>query len=132
MVAALAGLATAVIGALVAFPHYGHVGVAAAIAVSGWVGATLLGVILRRRGWLRLDRDGARRLPRIILATMAMGIAIFGMSELIASPSDAGGSLAQLAALALLVALGLAVYVASLELLGVARVRDLLAAVRRL
>src|SRR5262245_50750069 len=132
MVAALAGLATAVIGALVAFPHYGHVGVAAAIAVSGWVGATLLGVILRRRGWLRLDRDGARRLPRIILATMAMGISIFGMSELIASPSDAGGSLAQLAALALLVALGLAVYVASLELLGVARVRDLLAAVRRL
>jgi putative peptidoglycan lipid II flippase len=132
MVAALAGLATAVIGALVAFPHYGHVGVAAAIAVSGWVGATLLGVILRRRGWLRLDRDGARRLPRIILATMAMGIAIFGMSELIASPSNAGGSLAQLAALALLVALGLAVYVASLELLGVARVRDLLAAVRRL
>jgi len=132
MVAALAGLATAVIGALVAFPHYGHVGVAAAIAISGWVGATLLGAILRRRGWLRLDRDGARRLPRIILATMAMGIALFGMSELIASPSNAGGSLAQLAVLALLVAFGLAVYVASLELLGVARVRDLLAAVRRL
>jgi hypothetical protein len=61
-----------------------------------------------------------------------MGIAIFGMSELIASPSNAGGSLARLAVLALLVALGLAVYVASLELLGVARVRDLLAAVRRL
>lgn len=54
------------------------------------------------------------------------------MSELIASPSNAGGSLARLAVLALLVALGLAVYVASLELLGVARVRDLLAAVRRL
>ena len=132
MVAALAGLATAVIGALAAFPHYGHVGVAAAIAISGWVGATLLGAILRRRGWLRLDRDGARRLPRIILATLVMGIAVFCMSELIASPSTAGGSLAQLAALALLVALGLAVYVASLELLGVARVRDLLAAVRRL
>ena len=42
------------------------------------------------------------------------------------------GSPAQLAALVVLVALGLAVYVASLELLGVARVRDLLAAVRRL
>jgi putative peptidoglycan lipid II flippase len=132
MVAALAGLATAVVGALVAFPHYGHVGVAAAIAVSGWVGATLLGAILRRRGWLHLDRDGVRRLPRIILATMAMGTAIFGMSELIAPPSNAHGSPAQLAALVVLVALGLTVYVASLELLGVARVRDLLAAVRRL
>jgi len=69
---------------------------------------------------------------RKILATVAMGIAIFGMSELIAPPSDAHGSPAQLAALVLLVALGLAVYVASLELLGVARVRDLLAAVLRL
>src|SRR5262245_55654091 len=69
---------------------------------------------------------------RKILATVAMGSAIFGMSELIASPSNAGGSLARLAVLALLVALGLAVYVACLELLGVARVHDLLAAVRRL
>jgi putative peptidoglycan lipid II flippase len=132
MVAALAGLATAVIGALVAFPRYGHVGVAAAIAVSGWVGATLLAAILRRRGWLRFDRDGTRRLPRIILAAMVMAIAIFGMSELIALPSNAGGSLAQLVVLAFLVTLGLAVYVASLELLGVARLRDLIAAIRRL
>src|SRR5262245_38746562 len=71
------------------------------------------------------------RAPQI-LATVAMGSAIFGMLELIASPSDAGGSLARLAVLALLVALGLAVYVACLELLGVARVHDLLAAFRRL
>ena len=46
MLAALAGLATALAGALVLFPRYGHVGVAAAIAISGWVGATLLGAIL--------------------------------------------------------------------------------------
>ena len=114
MLAALAGLATAVAGALALFPHYGHVGVAAAIAISGWVGATLLGAILRRRGWLRLDRDAARRLPRIVLATMVMGIAIFGAHELLASPSIAGGSLARLAVLVLLVAIGLAVYLASL------------------
>src|SRR5262249_61895172 len=70
MVAALAGLATAVIGALAAFPHYGHVGVAAAIAISGSGGATLLGATLRRCGELRLRPDGARRRPPALRATL--------------------------------------------------------------
>jgi putative peptidoglycan lipid II flippase len=130
MLAALAGLATAVVASLALFPHYGHVGVAAAIAISGWVGATLLGTILRRRGWLRLDRDAARRLPRIVLATAVMGIAVFIAYALLASWFHASGSSMRLALLALLVAIGLGSYVASLEAFGVARLRDLLAAVR--
>ena len=130
MLAALAGLATAVAGALVLFPHYGHVGVAAAIAISGWVGAALLGAILARRGWLRCDRAAARRLPRIVAATLIMGMVIFAAHDLAAPLPGASGSLARLALLVLLVALGLAVYLASLELLGVARLRDLVAAVR--
>jgi putative peptidoglycan lipid II flippase len=131
MHAALAGLAVAVAGSLALFPHYGHVGVAAAIAVSGWVGATLLGAILRRRGWLRLDRDAARRLPRIVAATTLMGLTIFGVHELLAWPFDPREPLARLAVLVLLIASGLVAYLASLELLGVARMRDLLAALRR-
>src|SRR5262249_43060203 len=130
MLAALAGLATAVAAALVLFPRYGEVGVAAAIAISGWVGATLLGMILRRRGWLHLDRDGARRLPRIILATTVMAIVLLGAHQLLAPAFHAGGSAARLAMLVLLVAIGLAVYLASLEVLGVVRVRELLATVR--
>jgi putative peptidoglycan lipid II flippase len=131
MLTALAGLAAAVAGSLALYPSYGHVGVAAAIGISGWVGATLLGIISWRRGWLRLDHEATRRLPRIIAATMAMGIAIFGMREVLASPFNAGGSqLARIAVLALLVVIGLAVYLASLELLGVARMRDLVRAVR--
>lgn len=131
MLAALAGLAAAVAGSLVLFPSYGHVGVAAAIGTSGWVGATLLGVVLWQRRWLRFDRDAARRLPRIVAATLVMGLAVFGMHQLLASPLITNGSqLVRLAALALLVATGLAVYLASIELLGVARLRDLLAAVR--
>jgi putative peptidoglycan lipid II flippase len=130
MLAALAGLATAIVASLALFPHYGHVGVAAAIAISGWVGATLLGVILRRRGWLRVDRDAARRLPRIVLATAVMGIVVFAAHQLLASWSYASGSPTRLAVLALLVAIGVASYLASLEALGVARLRDLLAAAR--
>jgi len=131
MLAALAGLAAAVAGSLALFPSYGQVGVAAAIGISGWVGATLLGVALWRRGWLRLDREAVRRLPRIILATIVMGIAIFGMHELLVSLLNASGSqLARIASLVVLVAIGLAVYLASLEALGVARMRDLIVAVR--
>jgi putative peptidoglycan lipid II flippase len=130
MLAALAGLGTAVAAALALFPRYGEVGVAAAIAISGWVGATLLGAILRRRGRLHLDRDGARRLPRIVLATMVMAIALLGTHQLLAPSFHAGGSATRLAMLVLLVAIGLTVYLAGLEALGVVRMRDLLATVR--
>ena len=56
MFAALCGLAAAIVGGVLLFPHYGHIGAAAAFAASGWVGAAVLGTILYRRGWLRLDQ----------------------------------------------------------------------------
>jgi putative peptidoglycan lipid II flippase len=130
MLAALAGLTAALAGSLALFPRYGHVGVAAAIALSGWVGATLLGAIVQRRGWLHLDAAAMRRLPRIALATIVMAIAIFGARELVAPLTLANGTLGRLALLALLVAIGLGIYLASLETLGVARMRDLLAGMR--
>ena len=131
MLTALAGLATALAGALVLFPHYGHVGVAAAIAISGWVGATLLGAILLARGWLGVDRAAVRRLPRIVLATVLMGAALIGAQALLAS--TLGGSAStpvRITALMLLVGIGLLVYLASLQVLGVARLRDLISAIR--
>jgi putative peptidoglycan lipid II flippase len=112
------------------FPIFGHVGVAAAIAASGWVGATLLGVVLWRRGRLGLDHDAARRLPGIAAAAIVMGAAIFGLRELSAALLPAGGPLLRSAALVLTVAIGVAVYLASLETLGVARLHDLVRAVR--
>src|SRR6516164_9106770 len=78
MYTALCGLATAVTGALILFPRYGHVGIAAAIALSGWIGATLLAAILWRRGWLRIEGEAWRRVPRIMLATFIMGCVIAG------------------------------------------------------
>jgi len=131
MYAALAGLATALAGALALFPRYGHVGVAAAIALSGWVGATLLGAILLRRRWLTLDAAAARRLPLIVLASAVMGAAIFVAQRSLAAMVDLGGSqLVRLGVLALLVILGLAVYLASLELFGVVRWREIVAGIR--
>ncbi|HEX5508024.1 MAG TPA: murein biosynthesis integral membrane protein MurJ [Pseudolabrys sp.] len=129
MLTALAALAAAVLGALLLFPRYGHTGVAAAIGISAWVGAALLGLTLYRRGWLRLDRNGAGRLPRIVLATAIMGaVVMLGRLEApAATPSSASG----IAILLGLVALGVIVYAAALQLFAVVNVRDLLVAVRR-
>ena len=127
MLAAFAGLAAALLGALALFPRYGHVGVAAAIALSGWIGAALLAAVLHTRGRLALDRT-ARRLPRIILATAVMGVLLLAAQAL--APVSYGSQPARIGALALLVAGGLLVYLASLTLLGVTRLGDLVAAVR--
>ena len=132
MIAALCGLGAAIVGAVLLFPHYGHVGVAAAIAISGWVGATLLGLILYRRGWLALDTRALSRLPRILLATAVMG-AVVGYA-LVAGhallPTLSSSSFGRLALLVVLVSLGLAVYLVTLQILGVAKLKDLIASVR--
>ena len=74
-----------------------------------------------------------RRLPRIVLATVVMG-AIVG-TGLVAGhtllPALASSSLGRLALLAVLVALGVAVDLAALQILGVAKLKDLLAAIRQ-
>jgi putative peptidoglycan lipid II flippase len=132
MLAALCGLAAAIVGGVLLFPHYGHAGVAAAIAISGWVGATLLGITLYWRGWLRLDAGAARRLPRIVVATAVMGAAVAyghhaGHSLL---PATAVSPLGRLALLLILVAAGVAVYAAALQILGVARLKELASAVK--
>ncbi|MGB8548546.1 MAG: murein biosynthesis integral membrane protein MurJ [Xanthobacteraceae bacterium] len=131
MWAAVAGLASATVLALVLFPLYAQVGVAAAIAVSGWVGASILAVLLWRRRWLALDQLAGRRVPAILLATAAMGVAIVGTDAFVAMIFDvAGSSLSRLASLAGLVILGLTVYLLALQVLGVVRIRELIAAVR--
>ena len=125
MLAALGGLAVAIIGGALLFPRFGYVGVAAAIAVSGWVGAGLLGTLLFRRRWLRIDAAAWRRLPRICLATIAMAAAVGCANYLIGA--GGGSSAARLAVLAALVTLGVAVYFTALRLLGVVTLKELAA-----
>jgi putative peptidoglycan lipid II flippase len=131
MAAALCGLAAAVTGAVILFPRYGHVGIAAAIAASGWVGATLMTTIVWRRGWLRVEAAAWRRLPRIVLAAAVMGAFVAGAADALAAwPEIAGAPAARTAALGLLVAAGLGLYIACLQAFGVASAQRLLRAVR--
>ena len=132
MITALCGLTAATVGALLLFPGHGHVGIAAAIAISGWVGATTLAIVLWRRGWLKIDREARRRLPRIVLATAIMAAAIFAGDRLMAFLFDVRDTaLARVITLVVLVAVGLAVYLAAIQLLGIARLGELRAAMRR-
>jgi len=130
MLTALGGLAAAIGTAIALFPAYGHVGVAAAIAGSGWVGAGSLGIILARRRWLTVDRALTWRLPRIVLVAATMGLATYFARLLIVSTPDASSALQRSAELAILVIFGLAVYAAGLQALGVTQIRDLVAMVR--
>ncbi len=132
MGAALCGLAVAIAGGLLLFPRTGYVGAVAAIALSGWVGAAVLGVALYRRGWLRLDSGAARNLPRIIVATVVMGAAVAGgaMAGHGLFPALAGSAIGRLTLLAVLVTLGLVIYGAALDIFGVAKLRQLIAALR--
>lgn len=128
MLSACCGLATAIVGGLLLFPHFGYVGAAAAIAVSAWVGAVLLGLILRRRAWLQLDALAEQRLPRIVLACVVMSaVIIVAAGTLFPAAAVTSGDYTALFAL---VVLGIAVYALSLRVLGVAKLTDLLAALR--
>jgi putative peptidoglycan lipid II flippase len=132
MWAALAGLCAGAVGAIMLYPSHGHVGIAAAIAIAGWVGAAALVLLLARRGWLRACTQLVHRLARIALATVAMGAVLYLLLGLLAPWIGSPSSLSRIVSLAALVLAGLAVYAALLQALGVARLADLIAAVRRL
>jgi putative peptidoglycan lipid II flippase len=132
MFAALCGLVAAIIGGVLLFPRYGHTGAAAAFAASGWVGAAVLGTILTRRRWLRLDHEARRRLSRIVAATVAMGLAV-GFGALAGPrlfPAAEASSFGRLVMLLALVLLGLVTYGAALQVLGVAKLREIASEIR--
>ena len=81
--------------------------------------------------WLIVDRDLWQRLPRIISAVVVMGFVLVGLKSLLMAHFDlTGSSIGRISSLALLVAAGLAVYVVCLQLFGVARLKELIAAIR--
>jgi putative peptidoglycan lipid II flippase len=131
MYAALVGFAVALVGSLMLLPSLGHVGVALAVSVSGWVSAGMLAVIIARRIGFSLDSNARYRLPRIGIAALVMGAVIKLMQMALASWLTGPSDFARLVALAALVSAGLAAYTALLHALGVARLGDLIKAARR-
>ena len=101
-----------------------HVGIAVAMSVSAWLNAGLLALVLYRRGQLRADARLRRRVPRALLASGAMAAVLWGLSEILSGPL-AGGESERIAALAALVATGLAVFAAVALLTGAAGIAEI-------
>jgi putative peptidoglycan lipid II flippase len=131
MLTALAGLAASAATATMLFPRYGHVGVAAAIALSGWVSALLLAIGLWQRGWIKLERSVGLRILGIAGSAFVMGaIVAFAIMMATMQFGEPITFIRRLVWLGLLIGLGLAVYLGSLRLFGIADIRKLVAAAR--
>ena len=108
----------------------GHVGIALATAISAWLNVALLYRGLHRRGHLVLDAGIKRRLPRSVLASLAMGGALFGLA-LALEPWFADRLPLKIAGLGALVVGGLAVYFAAAFAFRAVSLSELKGAMRR-
>jgi putative peptidoglycan lipid II flippase len=107
-----------------------HVGIALASSLSGWLNFTLMAVILHRRGHFRIDAQFIARAPRLVLAAIVMGGALYGGVQLLADPLH-GSTLPRIGALVALVLGGGAIYGGAVLALGGVKLAELRRALRR-
>jgi putative peptidoglycan lipid II flippase len=125
LMATLAGLVVAILGALLLQGSFGASGIAASIALAAWGCAAVLIARGAATFGFSLDAAARRRLPLIVAAALLMGALLWLMAAF-ALPCTAGSpTLAQAAVLGALIAGGLIVYGVLLALFGVVRPADL-------
>ncbi len=118
-----AALAVALMLALQTY-GIGHVGIALATSLTGWLNALLLWRGLVRRGQFSLDARLRRRaLPILVAALVMAGVLILG--HWLLAPWLAGPLHERVMALASLVAVGSGAYFVAAQLLGAVDVREL-------
>ena len=108
----------------------GPFGIALSSSISGWLNVVLLAIVLQRRRHWHADARLTSRTWRIAAATIGMGGAVWVGLMILKAPlahPDLGG----VAALAAIIALGGVVYGLLGMALGVIRLRELRAALRR-
>ncbi len=121
-----------VTGSLLMFYQIGHIGIALASTLAGWANAILLGVTLSRRGQFIADRRLLQRLPRILLASVLMGAALWFLAGYAEGYFTVATLLpVRIVVLALLVAAGAIVFFAAAQILGAASLGELKRQLRR-
>jgi putative peptidoglycan lipid II flippase len=98
--------------------HLAHVGIALATALANWLNALILAVLLWRRGYFRPDRRLLRRVPRMLIATGVMAVAL-------AALQGRRPDWPAILRLAAMIAAGAALFVVAAQLLGAADLREL-------
>lgn len=112
-------------------PVLEHVGLALATAMAANVNTLLLMLTLRRRGLWQADDRLKKRSLLILLATFVMAAVLVVLDRLVLPDWYAGGFTERVAALAVLIAGGLAAFLASAILLGATRPSEWKAILRR-
>ncbi len=124
---ALINLIVNAVGSIALFfilQHYGylpHVGIAIATTLAAWLNVGQLWRELRNRGHYHADARLTRNLPRILIASVLMGVAVWALERWL-DPyfPRANGVLTQFTALGLLVGGGLLAYGLAVLALGIA------------
>jgi putative peptidoglycan lipid II flippase len=131
LLAALLGVVLAVAAAFLLGHWYGADGIAAAIALGAWS----MALRLIRRGaetfGFSIDADARRRLPRIVLAALAMGAVLWLLARSLPALAAGAHSLVQAVLLLAVIAAGFAAYGVFLSLFGVIGWREAVNALRR-
>ena len=129
--AALKGFAVAIVLAIILGRIYGVGGIAAAIALGAWSNA----FALIRRGaatfGFSIDAAARRRLPRIVMAALAMGGVLWIAAAFLWPLAASAHGLAQAATLGILIAGSVAIYGLLLARFGVVSRADAVNALRR-
>jgi putative peptidoglycan lipid II flippase len=131
LLAALKGFAMAIVLAIVLGQILGSGGIAASIALGAWSSA----LALIRRGaatfGFSIDAAARRRLPRMVVAALAMGGLLWLMARFVLPPTGTAHGIAQAIVLLMLISGGIAIYGLLLALFGVIRWGDALGAIRQ-
>jgi len=127
---AMIAIAVNIVGNLALIPTIGYLGPPLATAVSASINAFLLFWTLRKRGQFEADAQLVRRLPRLAIAALLMGAALW-FSRPLAVPHMSGSLIEKAITLAILCSAGGAVYFAACFLTGAFRLGDIRAMVRR-
>ncbi len=109
-----------------------HLGIAVATSIGGWINALLLWGALKSHGHFEGDARLHHALPRIILASLLMGAALFaGANYLEPWLAQANGAAVRFSALGVLITGGSVAYFVMTQLTGAVRLGQLRAAFRR-
>jgi putative peptidoglycan lipid II flippase len=131
LLSALKGIVLAIAAAFLLSHWYGADGIAAAIALGAWS----MALSLIRRGadtfGFSIDTEAKRRLPRIVLAALAMGALLWGATRSLPALGSGAHNLVQAILLLAVIAAGIVVYGLFLRLFGVTGWREAVNAIRQ-
>lgn len=131
LLATLKGVVLAIAAAFLLGHWFGADGIAAAIALGAW--SIALGLI--RRGaetfGFSIDTEARRRLPRIVMAALAMGALLWCATRLLPALASGAHGLVQAVLLLVVIAAGITAYALFLQVFGVAGWRDAVNAIRQ-